>query len=408
MSNSFLHIQDITFESADVLSNNLGFTGLVNRQYDDRFARAGAKIGTTTNVRLPAQFQFSSGQNIDVQELVDSQMPVTLNKQYQRSFEINSVDLGLKLDDFSNRYLRPALISIANEVDYDGMQLAKSVFGNQVGTLGTAPSSQAALNGLVKDARVKLVMNGAPVGETLNMVGSPDFVGLGSLYNVNVFNPGAAVSAANQSGRISSWGGFDWFESQMVPAHTVGAYSGTPAMNGATVDGATSLVTDGWGAGSTLKAGDTFTVAGVYAVNPQSKVSTGELYQFVVTADSGASTSKSITIGQAIYGPGHQLQNVSALPADNALLTVASAASTAGELNLAFHKNAMVFATADLPVTSPMGGNTSQARATLPELGLSVRTSTFYDPSTDKYICRIDMLGGWAPLYAQLGVKVAA
>ena len=140
-TNLFRTISDITFKSADVLSNSLGFTSKVNRNYDDRFAKAGAKIGTVTNMRLPGQFQFSSGSAIDIQALSDRVMPLTLNKLYQRSFAVDSVDLTMSVDDFTERYTKPALINMANEIDYDGLQLALKYANNAVG--GSAPNSTA-------------------------------------------------------------------------------------------------------------------------------------------------------------------------------------------------------------------------------------------------------------------------
>lgn len=401
--NKFLTIADISYMSADVLSNSLGFTSKVNRNYDDRFAKTGAKIGDTTSMRLPAQFRFSSGSAIDIQALNDKGLPLTLNKQYQRSFQMDNKDLTLSIDDFNARYLRPALISMANEIDYDGLQLARRYAANAVGTVGTAPASTADLLGVVGEARQKLMENLAPVGETLNLVATPAGMQKGFKYLTQTFNPQTTIGEQYKTGRIYNAGGFDWMEEQLVPTYSAGTYGGTPKVNGASQSGST-LVTDGWSAGTTLDEGAVFTIAGVYAVNAQTKVAYGHLQQFTVTAKNTAGAAQTLSISPEIIGPGDPRQNVSALPADNADITVFGATGVVADEAIAFHKNAFVFGCADL--AEPVDGATG-FRASVPELGLSVVVTKQFDIRSYANIMRIDLLGGWAPLYNQLACKVA-
>ncbi len=401
--NNFLTLADITYMSADVLSNSLGFTRSVNRNYDDRFARSGAKIGATTNMRLPAQFRFASGSAIDIQALNDSFMPLTLNKLYQRAFAIDSVDMTLSVDDFAERYLRPAMISMANEIDYDGLQMAKKYAGSLVGTIGTAAANQVAYNSLVSDARVKLAQYLAPEGEAKMLVADPSFMGDGFKYNVGVFNPQNEVGEVNRSGVVARWSGFDWMESQLAPAHTVGTYSGTPKVKGGNQSGSTIQI-DGWGGGTALKAGDSFTIDGVFAVNPQTKEAYTFLQVFTVTADTATGTDLAVSISPEIVGPGNQRQNVSALPADNADVTVKGASGASTQFAIAYHKNAFVFGTADL---DEVVSGADAYRASLPELGLSLRVVKQFDIRSNQTLMRLDLLGGWAPLYPQLAAKIA-
>lgn len=401
-TNTFLTLADITYMSADVLSNSLGFTKTVNRNYDDRFARTGAKIGATTNMRLPSMFKFSSGSAIDIQALNDAYMPLTLNTLYQRAFAIDSVDMTLSVDDFAGRYLKPAMISMANQIDRDGLALAKQYAANEVGTFGSAPATQAAYNALVRDARVKLANNLAPEGEKKYIVAGPEFIGAGSVYNTNVFNPTAGISTQNVSGLVTSWGGFDWLESQMAPAHTVGTYSGTPKVNGVGQSGS-SLVVDGFGAGSFLNQGDVFTISGVYAINAQTKESYDYLQQFTVTAKTATGTGFTVQISPAIVGPTDPRQNVSALPADNADITVAGASGASTQFAFGYHENAFVFGTADLDAVV---SGADAYRASLPELGLSLRVVKQFDIRSNQLLMRLDLLGGWAPLYPQLSTKI--
>ena len=400
--NRFLTIADITYASADVLHNAFGFTSKVNRSYDDRFKRSGAKVGTVTNMRLPAQFRFSSGSDIDIQALNDASMPLTLNKLYQRSFQMDSVDLTMSIDDFEGRYLKPAMLSMAAEVDLDGLLLARQFANNAVGTPGTAPNSTATFQALVGAARRKMVENLAPAGETLYMVAPPPVNELGYTYLTNVFNPQNVIGEQYTSGVIARAGGFDWMETQLVPNYKNGTYGGTPLTNGANQSGST-LNTDGWSVGTTLDVGTVFTIADVFEVNPQTKESLGYLKQFTVTAKNAAGAVQALSISPAIIGPGDPRQNVSALPADGKAITVLGATGADDTMAIAFHKNAFVFGTADLDAATD--GATSYT-ASVPELGLSCRVVKQFDIRSNANVMRIDLLGGWAPLYPQLATKV--
>ena len=404
-SNKFLTLADITYKSADVLANSFGFTKTVNRNYDDRFAKTGAKIGTTTAMRLPAKFNFTSGSAIAIQALNDADMPLTLTTLYQRAFAIDSVDWTMSVDDFAGRYLNPALISMAQQIDQDGLNMAVQYTNNAVGTVGSAPTTQATVNALAQAARTRLVQELAPEGEEKHLLADPVFMSAAAQYNVNVFNNQGLVSAANEMGVISKMLGFTWRESQLVPAHTTGTYGGSPVISGSNQSGS-SLITSGWSSGATtLNVGDVFTIAGVYDINDVTKVAYPFLKQFTVT-QSVSDTSGAITvaISPAIVGPGDPRQNVSQLPPSGNAIVVFGASGATTQLALAYHKNAYVFGTADLDI--PMDGATGY-RASVPELGLSVRVVKQFDIRSNQNLMRIDLLGGWAPLYPQLGVKLA-
>jgi len=401
-TNKFLDIADITYKSADVLSNSFGFTKTINRSYDDRFARTGAKIGTVTNMRLPAQFRFSNGAPIDIQALNDKGMPLTVNKLYQRSFAVDSVDATMSLDDFAGRYLNPAMLSMASEIDYDGLIAAKTFFGNAVGHPGTAIATQVEYNTTVQEARTMLNKNLAPHGERKQMIGDSGWVGRGSILNVNVFNPSGGISTQNSDGTVTSWGGFDWMETELAPASQVGVYTGAGAVVGANQSGST-LITGSWGATTTFNVGDTFEIAGVYAVNAETKQVYAHLQQFSVTAKNAAGASQTLSISPEIIGPGDPRQNVSALPANGALINVSGGSGELSQLAFAYTKDALAFGTADLDeITS----GADSYRASVPELGLSVRVVKQFDIRSNLHLMRIDCLGGWAPLRPQLGVKI--
>jgi hypothetical protein len=402
MANSLLTIDMITNEALMVLENSLTFTKQVNREYDDQFAKSGAKIGDTVNIRKPVRYVGRNGQGLSVENSVESSVPLTLSNQWGCDISFSTKDMTLSVDQFADRFLKPAIASVANAIDYAGMQLYRDVY-NTVGTPGTTPSALSTY----LDAGVKMDNEAAPRdgqrAVVLNPQGQATIVG----NLTTIFNPNKTISDQYLEGTMGSAVGFKWSMDQNVATHTVGALGGTPLVNGTTVSGATTLVTDGWtaAAATRLRRGDVFTIAGVFAVNPQNRQSTGQLRQFVATADaaSDASGNLTVSISPAIISSG-QYQTVTALPADNAAITVLGAANTVTPQNMAFHRDAFTFATADLLLP---GGVDMAARKRNSNLNVSMRMVRAYDINTDRLPARIDVLGGWATLRPELACRIA-
>lgn len=399
MSNTLLTIGQITNEALAVLENMLTFTKHVNREYDDQFARDGAKIGQTVDVRKPARFEGRRSATINVEGFQEESVPLTLDTQYGCDVSFTTKELTLDIDSFSDRVLKPQIATVANMIDYDGMQLYKDIY-NHVGTPGTTPST----NLTYLQAGVKLDDEAAPVDDMRACVINPLAQATIANANLSLQNPAKTISEQYNSGRMGRALGFKFEMDQNVARHTIGAYSGTPLANGAVSSGS-SVVTDGWGASISLKQGDIITFAGVYAVNPQNRQSTGQLRQFVVTADATADGSGNMTISvsPSIVTSG-QNQTVNAGIADNAAITVFGAASTQTPQNLAFHRDAFCFATADLELPK---GVWMAKRVTSKRLGVSMRVVKAYDITNDRAPMRIDVLGGWKTLRAELASRVS-
>lgn len=415
MANELLVIGDMANEAEMSLSNALGFTRTVNRSYDSRFARTGAKIGSVANARLPAQFRYSSGLDIDIQSLNDAARPVVLNKNYQRSWSMDRAEAYLSVDEMASRYIRPAMLSMASEIDKDGRDLANQYTFNTVGTAGSSYSSKDTYADLLIAAREKIVENLGPTDEIFHMVAGPKFVGDGFKYfgTAPAFSANANLTSTVRDGKLPNGleiAGFRVMEQQNLAKYRVGTYGGTPKVNGANQSGST-LVTDGWAAGTTLDVGAVFTIAGVFAVNAQSKESTGVLQQFVVTAKNAAGTSQSLQVEPAIVGPGEQRQNVSALPADNADITVVgTSGATPQNFALGYHELAFTFANADYTgaegdPTGAIAEGTAMQRIMLEDLGISMTMTSQFDIRSNKILVRCDCLGGWSVIYPQLAVK---
>lgn len=400
MANSLLTIDKITNEAMMVLENDLTFTKQVNREYDSQFAQSGGKIGDTVNVRKPVRYLGRNGAGLSVENTTESSVPVTLSNQWGQDVSFSSKDLTLSIDMFSDRILKPAIATVANMIDAAGMQLYKDVY-NTVGAAGTTPSAiQTYL-----DAGVKMSYEAAPRDGMRAVVVNPQAEATIIGNTLTQFNPSQTISDQYLNGTMGRAAGFKWSMDQNVALHTVGALGGTPLVNGGNQSGS-SLVTDGWtaAAATRLKKGDVFTIAGVYAVNPQSRQSTGQLRQFVATSDaaSDGSGNMTISISPSIVASG-AYQTVTALPADNAAITVFATANTQTPQNLAFHRDAFTLACADLELP---GGVEWAKRVRSKQLNVSMRLVRAYDINSDRKPMRIDVLGGWATLRPELACRI--
>ena len=390
-TNSLLTPSIITKETLTILQNNLVAAGKVNRQFENQFV----KIGSTLTVRKPNRFKTVKGATLVMQNVTEPWTTITINQQAQVAFQFTSQDLTLVIEEFSERYLKPAAESIASTVDYDVLTLFNQV-PNEVGTPGTVPSSFASLaavgqrmdeGAVPQDGRV-LILNPAAYWGLAN--------GLVGLYVKSVAEPAL-------KGYLANVANFEIYEDQNIQSQTVGAYSGTPVVNGAGQTGST-LVTNGWGTGITglLTVGDVFTIAGVFAINPQNRQSTGALQNFVVTAaansDSGGNST--ISIYPAITTTG-AYQTVSGSPANLASISVKGSASTSYAQNLAFTRDA--FGLVTVPMEIP-GGVDFAAREMV--RNISMRILRVYDVTNDVIPCRLDVLYGVAAFYPELACRL--
>jgi len=415
MANTLLTISKITNEALMVLENELTFTSEVNREYDDQFAVAGAKIGATVNVRKPARFIGVTGPNLSVEDFNETSIPVTLNTQFHVDTQFSTADLALSMDMFSDRLIKPAVATIANRIDRDGLVLAKNNVANIVGTAGVPPTSL--LTYLTGQAY--LDSEGAPRDGRRACIVEP-FTSATIVDSLKgLFMPSQKISDQYEKGMMGTdSAGMRWKMDQNVVSQTFGSYAtATLSTNTATFTGS---LTSGWASSSTItiaaataaapiKLGDVITIANVYAVNPQNRqpYGTNRLRNFVVTSDVTISSggSASVTVSPAIITAG-QFQNVFvSATSSTAVVTPFNNTGTVSPQNIILHRNAETLACADLEL--PMGV-VFAGRASDKELGLSIRVVRQYTINNDSIPCRLDVLYGWAMLYPELACRVAA
>ena len=400
MSNSILTIDMITRKALEILENNLVITRNVNRQYDDSFAVEGAKIGSTLRIRLPDRALVTDGAALQVQD--DNEQFTTLTVASQKHIGVNftSAELTMQLDDFAERVLKPRISQLASSIDADVATSFKSIY-QSVGTPGTVPStSLVLLQAQQKLNEAAAVMS--PRYATVNPAANAGLVeGMKGL-----FNPTDTISRQFKNGMMGE--GVLGFEeinmSQSISQHTTGTTPTAPIVaTTVTAEGSTSLAISFSSGSPTFRIGDVFTIANVFAVNPQTRQSTGSLQQFVVTAnlDISSTTTGTLTVSPAMYTSANALATINAFPQASAALTFLGGSATSYPQNLIYHKDAITFATADLLL--PQGVDMASRQV---HNGISMRIVRQYDINNDRLPCRIDVLYGFSAIRPQMACRL--
>jgi hypothetical protein len=400
MANNILTIDMITRKSLEILENNLVITRNVNRQYDDSFAVQGAKIGSTLRIRLPDRALVSDGAALQVQDDNEQNTTLTVDSQKHIGINFTSAELTMQLDDFAERVLKPRISQLASSIDADVANSFLSI-GNTVGTPGSTPStSLVLLQAQQKLNEAAAVMS--PRYATVNPAANAGLVeGLKGL-----FNPTDTISKQFKNGMMGM-GVLGYEEinmSQSIKQFTVGTRTATGGTTSAavSVEGATTIAITGAGNAGTVKVGDVFTVADCFAVNPQTRESTGSLFQFVAVANTtlGSSGEGNITVAP-MYSASEALATVNALPAISKAVTFVGASGVQYPQNLVYHKDAITFATADLLM--PQGVDMASRQV---HNGISMRIVRQYDINNDRMPCRIDVLYGYSVIRPQMAVRM--
>lgn len=394
MANTLLTPTAVTREALRILHQKANFLGTINRQYDDSFAKDGAKIGDSLKIRLPNEYTVRTGLTMSSQDTTETSTTLQVSTVKGVDLNFTSLDLTLSLDDFSKRILEPAMSVLAANVEADALSMYKDVYNLYDGD--TAAFSFAATQG----GREILTKNLAPLSSRSALL-KPEHTTKFLVDTKGLFQDDEALSEQYKEGKLGRIAGASFYENTHVGNHTTGTAAKTTGYlsNGATQSGASITVDTGT---TTFLIGDVITFAGVFRVHPETKVSTGVLQQFVITANSGASAT-TLAISPAVVATGAR-QNVSNTIADNsAVVKVAAGASELMDCSMMYHKDAFTFATADLVL--PKGVDWA-AREVMDGISMSiVRDFTISDRS---FPCRIDVLYGYKTIRPQLAVRLHA
>jgi len=401
MASNLLTIDQITRESLRILHQKLNFVTNIHTEYDDSFAKDGAKIGNSLRIRLPMQYSTGTGATIATGTGADSlqnQVTLTVNTQRHVPMRFTSNEMTMKIDDFSSRHLEPAMAKLAALIENDALSMANKA-------TNTVYAGTKVEFGDVMDGRAKLQNALAPNDNRYAIMDPQGMVDL-VVDNKSLFNHSGEIGKQYKEGTMGRFGGFDFYENTMMPAHTSGAEAGAGDYdtNDATAQEGSYTSPNSWSltvdtGTKTIMAGDVVTIADVYEVHPETKVSTGVLKEFTVLADSGA-TATTLTLSPALISSG-PYKNASAKAANDKAVTVKGAASTAYKQSLLFQKGFAVFGTADLVLPKGVMAASRQNYD-----GISLRMVQDYDVVKDRIYTRCDVLYGYQVLRPQLATRI--
>lgn len=398
MANALLTPTAVTREALRILHQKLNFIGTINRSYDDRFAKEGAKIGDTLKIRLPNQYVVTNGAVMTAQDTAEETVDLKVQSQKHVGMNFSSADLTLSLDDFSKRIIDPAMSVLAANVEADAMSMYKDVY-QQITNNGAAATFALLLAG-----RKQLVDALAPLNKRFANLNTQDNVDLVDTLK-SLFQDSTAIKEQYKEGMMGRTAGFDFYENTLWPSHARGA--GDAGYRTSTLVAvlpisatAVSAITVASGTGAMPK-GEIFTIANVFRVHPETKAATAILQQFTVTADY-AGGGGSVSISPSIILAGAKQNVVIPTTSATAVIVIAGVASTAYGISMLYQEDAFAFATADLIMPN---GVDFKAREVID--GVSLRIVRQYDINNDKLPCRVDILYGYKTVRAQLASRFA-
>lgn len=404
MANNFLNTNWVSMEILRLLLNKLEVAEYFNRDWEKDFQKEFAP-GAAISVKFPQRFNVIDGMGYAPQGLNRVSTSINLDQWLQVPFEFDDYERAVKLErsekELRENYWDPAAAAMQQEMDSRAAKFAYQNSSAVCGTLGTDPTSVATYY----TARQILKQKAVPPGKRAMLISSSMMASLGSNIT-SIFNPPDEISKMFKEGALGKLAGFDFFESNSLYSHTAGTWAGAVTVNGANQSGASLTIT--CTAGDTFNVGDKFSIANVNAVNPMTRRTAGPLKAqtyTVTTALTGAGGGVDVlSFLPAIYGPSSQYQNVDALPANSAALTLwpgtASPNGKSGTVGLALTRHAFALVGAKLFVPSSVehGGQAQD-----PETGISIRKVVAWDPFRSMQINRLDSLIGFGNLYQDNG-----
>ena len=402
-NNTLLTPDQITREALRILHEKLSFVRSINRQYDDSFAQKGAKIGDTLRIRMPVQYNVTDGATFARQDSIEQNISLSVTRRKHVGMGFTSNDLTMDIDNFSKRFIEPAMSRLAAEVETDAIASASKLTYNQVGSAGSVPNSlKTYLLG-----RAKLNQFLAPKDKRTQMVSSIQSAEIVDALKA-LFNDQSEVSKQYKEGLMGRTAGADWVESESIYTHVNGTGTVTNAVDATVaVDGTDQLALKSLGNAGTVTVGTVLTIAGVFAVHPETKVTRNAvLQQFVVTAVPGAADSTgdlTVTVSPKMYYGSTPRKNISAAPQADAEVKFVGVASTGYEQGLLFQEDAFTFATADLELPQAAGFKSRQTYD-----GLSLRLVGDYNITDDESLYRIDILYGFGALRPEHACRVTS
>ncbi|WP_028955916.1 P22 phage major capsid protein family protein [Sulfitobacter sp. 20_GPM-1509m] len=408
MANTFLTPSVFAQEGLMQLENELVLGNKVHTDHSKEFTMK----GDTISIRRPAQY-LGQDDDLDVtsyrEDITQGKTTISMDKTVSIKVDIGALDGTLSFDRVQEDVIKPVVIKMRDRIETELAALYTDLY-YFTGTPGTVPSTFLSLG----EGGAIMTDGGVPQSSRFAVHGTNAALQLADgLKGVYVQDK---AKTAFEEAMIGRYAAFDNYESVHAPTHTVGVATGTPLVNGGTQavtyaaakdSWSQSLVTDGWTNSTTgiLKKGDVITLAGVFAVNPVSKESTGRLQTFTVLADadSGASTGPAtLTISPPIITSG-AYQTVTAQPANDAAIVVKTGTGGTGyKQSLLLHPKAFALVTRPLKIPTGAGVKTSTKAGNK----VTISCTEWVDGNTLQHNMRFDMLFGVKCLDPRLGARL--
>lgn len=430
MANQFITTSKVADLALEVLKNKGVLLKGMNKQYNEEFAqKSGQKIGYTVNAKKPPRYETGEGPVIDIQATTQTYVPVSINHQTNVGVSIQASDYALSASNFQDDILEPIMAQIANKVELQAFQELTKTVSNFVvpngglGTLDAATSTAAQSVATIGQVGQFMTEYAADEEGRMMLIAPKVNTGLVTAYS-SLFNSQAKGAKRFDTGLIGDALGFEFARSVNVRTFTNGTLN-TTAAAGASAQGSSNAVQADSSTpfsmtiaapSATIKIGQKITIAGLYAVNPQSRESLGRLQTFTVvdngTADTdvGASDTTMRILPYPVFtGAFKNVHSSTNNIAANAVITsVSGLNSTSYTHNLAFVDSAFTLCTARLwtPKSNPGGGEAAFAYDR--DSGLSIRfVRDWFDARTDQAITRFDVLWGVKAVYPELACVVS-
>jgi hypothetical protein len=409
LANNFLNTNWVSMEILRLLLNKLVVAEYFNRSWEKDFKKEFAP-GSQVTVKFPQRMTAIDGMGYQPQNINRISTSISLDQWIQVPFEWDDYEAAVKVErseeELRENYWEPAAAAMSQEVDSRCAKFAYQNTSNIVGILGTDPTSVSTYY----QARQRLMEKAVPPGKRCSLISSSMMQSLGSNIT-SVFHPADEIDAMWKEGAIGKLAGFSFFESNSLYSHTAGTWGGAVTVNGANQSGTSLTITAT--AADTFNVGDKFSIANVNAVNPMTRRIAGKataqqytITQALTAAGGGADV---INFLPAIYGPGSQYQNVDALPANAAALTLwpgtTSPNGKVGTVGLALSRMAFAIVGAKLYVPKAVE---DAGQAQDPDTGIQVRKVKFWDPVRSVQGNRLDSLLGFGNLYQDNGAVAIA
>jgi hypothetical protein len=393
--------------AAQMLEDELQFTKSIEKAPAEDFnGKNGYSAGDTVYISKPARYvpQTTADITSSIQDSNEEKVALTLDINSTVGMQISSFEFATEVDvkNAVERFGKPAVSAIAQNVEQRMLQNMTRATYNLVGTAG---STQFAVDDILA-AREKMNKFLAPKDDGRYFLSDSTANRAAVGARKGLFQSSSNIAEQYKTGAVGMADGYTWLENELLYVHT----RGTQATTGATVNG--TLSTQGAAtmnitgtSGGTLKAGDVFTVAGVFAVHPITKQTYPFLQQFVVTADNTASGTAytGVAFSPAVYTTGGR-QNVSAFPTNGSAIVVVGSTSTSYTQNLAFHKSA--FRMVSVPLIMPK--NAEIAEQYTSDSGFTIALVRDFDVLQRRMITRLDFLGGVAAVRPEWASRVTA